>query len=352
MPRKAIAFLTFLVLATTLTASADTRRRAVNPASSNHQNDALGIGHISGAAVSGTVAAVSGTTIVLNSGGASPIVVDASSARFATLQSASASLANVEPGARIIAFISTSPAPQPGVPLRAQWILVESAADLNVTGAIDSIDLGASSFTVLGITIHVDAGTTYGTAFPTFAPITRLADLAPGQVVAVSARFAGSLIVAEHVHVLAPQMQQYTMLSGNVKSIGSSSWTLTRREGGDVEVRIDADTRIIGEPRVGDPVQVMARVGDDRTYLAVAIMRLPEGPSMPDVRVEARGTVKSIGASEWIIASSGAHGADLRIRITSETVVYPNPRVGDRVIVVGRRDSAGVFTALLIGRWF
>jgi hypothetical protein len=349
MSRKAVALLTFLILATTVTISADTRRRAVNPASSSQQEDALRIGHISGATVSGTVAAVSGTTIVLNSGGASPIVVDASSARFATLQSASTSLESVEPGARIIAFISTSPAPQPGVPLRAQWILVESAADLNVTAAIDSIDLGASSFMVLGIAIHVDSETTYSTAFPTFAPITSLADLAPGQVVAVSASFAGSLIVADHIHVLAPQMQQYTMLSGNVKSIGSTSWTLTQRDGSAVDVRIDADTRIIGEPRVGDPVQVMARVGEDRTYLAVAIMRLPEGPSMPDVRVELRGTVKSIGASEWIIASSAA---DLRVRITSETLIYPNPRIGDRVIVVGRRDSAGVFTALLIGRWF
>ncbi|HEX7708159.1 MAG TPA: DUF5666 domain-containing protein [Thermoanaerobaculia bacterium] len=352
MPRKAVSLLTFLILASTLTVSADSRRRAVNPSSSAQQNDALGIGHISGAAVSGTVAAVSGTTIVLNSGGASPIVVDASSARFATLQSATASLENVEPGARIIAFISTSPAPQPGVPLRAQWILVESAADLNVTATIDSINSGASSFMVLGISIHVDGNTTYSTAFPTFAPVTSLADLAPGQVVAVSASFAGSLIVADHIHVLAPQMQQYTMLSGNVKSIGSTSWTLTRREGGDVDVRVDANTRIIGEPRVGDPVQVMAKVGEGGTYLAVAIMRLPEGPSMPDVRVEARGTVKSIGPTEWIVASSRADGTDLRVRITSETLIYPNPRIGDRVIIIGRRDSSGTFTALLIGRWF
>ncbi|MGH7484114.1 MAG: hypothetical protein ACREMY_00745, partial [bacterium] len=161
---RSLLAIALVLLAPALVAGTHRAATPPNPA------DALGIGPISGAAVSGSVASVSGATITLNSGGAQSIRIDASAAKFQSEQG-TASIGDVKPGARITAFINTRVTVAAGAALPAQLIIVESSPDLTVTGTIESIDLTHSTFSVLGITIAVYANTSYSTTFPTFAPI-------------------------------------------------------------------------------------------------------------------------------------------------------------------------------------
>ena len=69
------------------------------------------------------------------------------------------------------------------------------------------------------------------------------------------------------------------------------------------------------------------------------------------ISVELHGTVKSIAATQWVIAGSPSPAAgDVVVKIASTTVIYPDPKVGDRVVVVGTRDSSGALTATKISK--
>jgi hypothetical protein len=340
--RIAIAF---LLLALPGSLFAGTHRAVAPPAA---LADALGVGPISGAAVRGVVASVQGTLITLNSGGAPAIVIDSSAAKFVNTSAGSASISDVKPGVRITAFINTAPALQASSSLRAQLITIESQPYLEVTGTIDSIDLTRSRFVVLGISIAVDANTAFGNTFPTFAAIKGLSDLTTGQVVNATARFTGGAIVATRVQVISFTIQPATILLGTVKSIASTAWVLTSKDGKDTTVSVNAQTRIVGDPKAGDSVQVMANIDSAHNYVAIAIVKL----DFPELKsLELHGVVKSISSSQWIIGGPPATlTPDFIVTISPATVIYPNPSVGDHVVVTGTLDLKGTFTATKIGK--
>jgi Domain of unknown function (DUF5666) len=343
--RTAFALM-LLVLCASLIAST---HRAVTPPKSPAEDaaDVLGIGPMSGAFVRGVVASVQGTLITLNTGGAPAIVIEASAAKFMNDHSGSGSIADVKPGARITAFINTAPTMQPSSSLRAQLITIESLPDLEVTGTVDSADQAHSRFVVLGITISVDANTGFSSNFPTFAAI-KFADVVAGKVVSVTARFSGGAIVATQVQINFPTIQQPTILLGTVKSIGTTAWVITSHDGKDTTVSVDAQTKIVGDPKVGDSVQVMANIDSAHNYLAIAIVKVDLTVT---TTIELHGTVKSISAAQWVVGGPpGTLTPDFIVKIASTTVIYPDPKVGDHVVVVGTRDSSGTFTATKIGK--
>jgi hypothetical protein len=341
--RIAIAFL--LLASNSLIAGT---HRATTPPAVAEVADALGIGSISGASVRGVVASVQGSLITLNSGGAPAIVIDSSAAKFATVTSGSGSLGDVKPGVRITAFINTAPTLQPSSFLRAQLITIESQPDLEVTGTIDSIDLPHSRFTVLGISISVAADTGFGSTFPRFAAIKGLGDLAAGQVVDVTARFTGGAIVATRVQVTAFTIQAATILLGTVKSIAPTAWVITSKDGKETTVSVNAQTKIAGDPKVGDSVQVMATIDSAHNYVAIAIVKLD---LHEPTSIELHGIVKSISPKEWTIGGpAGTLSPDFVVTISPATIIYPDPKVGDHVVAVGTRDSKGTFTATKIAK--
>lgn len=343
--------LSIILLLGPFTLGAATRRAVTPPGQGEQLTDALGIGPMSGAAISGSVASVQGTTITLNSGGAPAIRIDASAAKFMG-QTSAGSISDVKPGVRVTAFImNTTAAIAAGTPLPAQLITIESLPDLAATGSLQAIDLPNSKFTVLGISMAVDSNTSFSSAFPTFAPIKGLGDLALGQVVNVTAAFAGTSILAKRVQILAPVVSAPVIISGTVKTISASAWVITGKDGKDLTVVVDAQTKIIGDPKAGDSVQVMANVDASHNYVAIAIVKLATIVPPPTNTVELHGFVKSISATQWTIGGPpGSMAPDFLVKITSTTVIYPNPAVGDRVIVVGARDSAGALVALKIGK--
>jgi hypothetical protein len=311
-------------------------------------DDALGIGPMSGASVRGVVAAVQGTLTTLNTGGAPAITIETAAAKFMSDHDGTASLADVKPGARITAFLNTAPTTQPSSALRAQLVTIESQPDLQLSGTIDSIDVPHSRFVVLGITIAADANTSFGSTFPTFAAIKDVSGLAVGQVVNVTARFASATIIATSVQVTSFTIPLPAILTGTVKSIGTSSWVIIGKDGKETTVTIDAQTKIIGDPKAGDSVQVMATIDSAHNYNAIAIVKI----DLHDVTTtELHGTVKSIAATEWLIGGPpGTLVADFIVKISSKTVIYPGPKVGDHVVVVGSRDATGAFTATKISK--
>lgn len=320
-------------------------RRVVMPPAPDMSTDVLGIGMMSGATVSGTVASVQGTTITISSG-ATAIRIDASAAKFMGDHDATASIADVKAGARITAFINTANAIAAGAPLPAQIIMVESQPDLAVTGAIQSIDVAHSNFSILGITIAVDSNTSYGSAFPTFAPITGLNGIAVGQVAAVTASFRNGAIVATRVQVISPSIPATAILNGTVKSIATNAWVITGKDAKDTTVAIDAQTKILGDPKVGDNVQVMATIDSAHNYIAIAIVKI--GLPMP-VQNEMHGWVASIQPDQWTIGGPpGSMMPVMLVKVTSTTQIYANPKVGDKVTVTGTREANGVFTAAKI----
>lgn len=345
--RIAIAFLLVTLQGSLI---AGTHRAVTPPPPAAEVADALGIGSISGASVRGVVASVQGTLITLNSGGAPAIVIDSSAAKFVTVTAGSGSIADVKPGVRITAFINTAPTLQPSSFLRAQLITIESQPDLEVTGTIESVDVAHSRFTVLGISIIVDANTAFGSTFPTFAAIKGVGDLAAGQVMNVIARFSGGAIVATHLQLISFTIQPSTILLGTVKSIAPTAWVITSKEGKETTVAVNAQTKIVGDPKVGDSVQVMANIDSAHNYVATAIVKLD---FHQDTTIEVHGIVKSISPSEWVIGGPpGTLAPDFIVTISRTTVIYPDPKVGDNVVAVGTRDSKGTFTATKIGKEF
>jgi hypothetical protein len=343
--RTAFAF-ALMVLCTSLIAGT---HRAVTPPGNPAPDaaDALGIGPMSGASVRGVVASVQGTLIALNTGGAPAILIDASSAKFMNDHTGSVSIAGVKAGVRITAFINTFPTMQPSSLLHAQLITIESQPDLEVTGTVDSADQAHSRFVVLGITVNVDANTGFGSNVPTFAAI-KFSDVVAGKVVSVTARFVGGAIVATQVQVNFLTVQLPTILLGTVKSIGPAAWVITGHDGKDTTVSIDSQTKIVGDPKAGDSVQVMANIDPAHNYLAIAIVKIDLTPT---TTVELHGWVKSISATQWVIGGPpGSLAPDYLVKIASTTVIYPDPKVGDRVVVVGTRDSSGALTATKIAK--
>jgi hypothetical protein len=229
---------------------------------------------VSGAAVTGTVASVQGSIITLNSGGAAAIRIDAAPAKFLG-EARLVTLADVKAGVRITAYIGTTPALAAGAALPAQLITIEDLPGLVVTGPLQAINVPQARFTVLGITLTTDATTSFSSAFPFFAPIKGVGDLAVGQTVNVSGEFAGGAIVAKRVQLLTPVIPITTTLNGTVKSISATAWILTGGDGKDVTVTIDGQTKILGSPKAGDQVQVIANVDTAHNYVAVLILRLP-----------------------------------------------------------------------------
>jgi Domain of unknown function (DUF5666) len=345
MTRRSFSVVALLIVLFSIPLAAPAAtHRAVMPPSDTAQADVLGIGVMSGSAVSGSVAGVQGSVITLNSGGAAPIRIDASTAKFMSDHGGAAAIGDVKAGLRITAFINPSTTPAAGASLSAQLIVIESLPDLTVTGPVQSIDVANSKFTILGITIAVDANTSYGGSFPTFAPISNLGGIAVGQVVNVTAAFAGGAILARSVQVIAPAAPPYTVLGGTVKSISATAWVITGKDGKDTTVTVNAQTKIIGDPKVGDSVQVMASIDSAHNYVAIAIVKL----NMP-VTSDLHGWVASIAPTQWAIGGPPGSMAPVRlVKITPSTVIYANPQVGDHVTATGTSDSTGMFTATKI----
>lgn len=336
-------FSALLLIAMVFPLAAQSRRRAVSAPAQAAPADALRIGQISGASVTGTVASVSGTVITLDTAGAAAVRIEAADAKIIAGDRLVQTIADVVPGARVTAFVERA---GDAAVLTARLVVVESRPDLMLVGRVDSVDLSAPSFTVLGVEVAVDDETEFTAAFPTFAPVDGIEDLHPGNVVKVDASLPGGVVRATRVLIVAPDLPPLPVtLRGTVTSISATAWVISG-DGGATSILIGDRTRIVGEPVVGDEVQVIAQQNDAGDLVALVIVKI--GP-IDSIHVQFAGWVQSIGAAEWRIGGPpGLPTPSVTVRITAETEIYPDPKPGDLVSVkaVVGEDRVPVATSI------
>ena len=282
-------------------------------------------GHVSGpvqipgTTVSGFVTAVNGSSVTLANG---LVTIDVSHASIANDRGGPAT---ITPGSLIFATVNTS--------LVASTVVVSNAPQVTLSGPVQAINTAAGTLQVLGLTIHTDANTSFGGSHG----MVHLSDIATNDVVLVQANNVNGSLVASSILVFAPTQQLFpTLLHGAVKSIGTDSWVITDSHRGDTTVVVNNQTRILGSPKVGDIVDVLANVDSAHNFVAIAISISP----VLNNRLHFTGVVKQIGTNSWVIGPSVGQGPDTIVQVNSHTVIVGNPKVGDRVDVVLDPSSA------------
>ena len=288
---------------------------------------------VAGSTVSGAVTGISGNLIALAGG---VVVVDATNAKITDEKGATGTIASITVGTSIFAVLSTNVTTN--IPLPATMISVRRIAQVELTGPVSAIDAAAGTFAVLGRTIRVDANTSFG------GRAKGLNDMLVNDIVSVSANSAGGTLLATSVMVMTPSPRPSVVIHGTVKSIGTDSWVITDKSGKDWTIVVNSQTKIVGDPKAGDTVDILANVDNANQYVAVSIMK---SPIVVDVLVAFSGEVKSIGTTSWVI-HDGRANKDVTVLIGPKTLITGNPQVNDAVSVTATADSAGNLTAVTI----
>lgn len=283
---------------------------------------------IPGATVSGIVTAVNGTNVMLANG---LITVDVSQATISDDRGARATIA---PGSLIFAILKSSTS------LQASSVVVTTLPQVTLSGAVQSVSPGAGTLQLLSVTIHIDANTSFGGSHN----VRSLSDIVANDVVQVQANVVGSSIIASSILVFSVTPQPLpTFLHGTVKSIGADSWVITDSRRGDTTVLVTAQTKILGSPKIGDTVDVLAKIDSANNFVAISISVSPQ-----PTQLHITGIVKSQvvilappGGSIWIIGPAVGLGPDFQVYVTSDTRIVGDPKVGDHVDVIAKSGRYG-----------
>jgi Domain of unknown function (DUF5666) len=270
--------LLFIVLAVLLAVSASAQMRMHPSTPPNTGSNGMGMdtgsimnGAMPGAIVSGKVENVGGTTITLAS---SLVTIDAAQATI-VVDGKKTTVASIQSGDFIVATLKTA-AVSAGMPLPATVVAVARQAAVTFVGDVQAVDQTSRTLTILGRTVSVDGNTAFGGPFAQKS----LADVVVGANAIVAANVAGGKLVATNVMVMGMLSQQppmggqpkATLLRGTVKSIAADNWVITTTTG-DITVLVNTQTKIVGDPKVGDRVDVMATTDSANKYVALAIMK-------------------------------------------------------------------------------
>lgn len=285
--------------------------------------------------VTGSVTSVSGNLITVLNGA---VTIDTTGASFHSRRG-SATIADVRPGAQIVATIRNPQAPA-GTLLQASNIVILDGPAGTLAGPVQSVDAAGFTLTVFGARVLVTPETRF--VSPMTGRNASLADIKAGDMVIVEVGIRGSGLVAETIHVVPPVPN--TVLDGTVKSMSATAWVITTRSG-DVSVTINAETRIDPSVIVGDSVHVIGTADAAGHVTALSIVRSIPRPVEPPLDA-IEGTVKSIGATAWVITAR--EGKEVTVGIDRLTRIDPAIKAGDAVVVLTRRDAAGNLFAVAI----
>jgi hypothetical protein len=282
--------------------------------------------------VAGTVTSVSGSLILLANG---LVTIDASGA---TISGDATSVAAIAPGSIVFAVIKDGNVAA-NAPLPASFVGVSRVPVVTISGPVTAVDLANSTLTLLGRTIRVTPQTTFE-GIPIGPAVHGLADITTGQVVQVDATVSGGTLLATSVRALVFAVQLKT-IEGKVKSIAADAWVITS-DGKDVTVAVNAQTLVVGAPKIGDEVYVAANVDSAGRYTALSIIRSGFLPTLGDFRLT--GFVKTIGTTQWTIGlgPGGSLAPDFIVEVNDKTKIVGSPKVGDRVEVAGAPSARGI----------
>jgi hypothetical protein len=329
MSRKPLYLLIVLLLATLASA----RTRSVTPG--RHPEIAP-----NAATVGGIVDSVEGTLIRLAEG---HVTIESKDAKIVLDRGHEGTVDQITPGMILFATLSRTDV-EANAPLPASMITVLRIPDATLFGPVQDVDVAQSTLTVLGRTIRVTDETSIGGFHRDGKP--GLDDLLPNEIVQVHTDVNNGELVAASIIVLAPAPPQVHAARGEVRSIGADEWIVAPEHDEPLTLKIDAQTKIVGSPRVGDTVEVLYKVDSSHALIAISIIKFerPEPPVTPDLK-RFHGAVKSIDGSKWVVTNAGE---DFEFVVDRETKVQPGIRVGDKVDGLAKRDGDGPWTAVLI----
>lgn len=322
-----------LVLVAALPAAAD--MRAI-PASDGHPQ----------ATIEGTISSISipfagGGPIVTLLGGLVSFDANGATVRFGNGTAATTS--SFAAGQRVLAILDPAASP-----LKATTVIILSdRAGVTLTGKVDRVDTAARTLTVLGLTVKVNDRTVFGGPFDGSGQ-KDLGDVSVGDLVLVDAKADSGALLASKVMKLASSPEATTHFTGTVETIGTDSWTITLGDGSKAVVKISPETRITGNPKVGDKVDVVARRQSDGTLLALVIAGNAAPPPKETERFQ--GVVKTIGTTSLTIGPKVGSGPDHLFTLNASTKITGDPKVGDEVGVVAQKQADGSWLALAVAK--
>lgn len=293
--------------------------------------------HPQGGTVSGIVDSVQGNFIRLADG---LVVVDASEAKIVIGRGREAAVADIEPGMLLFAAISSENPPSSHPVQKASMITATRFGDATLSGAVQMVDVPTGSLVLLGQTVYVDDETSFG-GYRKDENLD-LSDIVRNQLVQVQVDAVNGRLIAREVLVLAPVPPQIGGLRGTVKSIGTDAWDI-ESDHETVTVVVNAQTKIIGSPKVGDSVEVLYSVDSANAKVAISIIKIVRLP--PVKVVQFHGKVKSISGPTWVVT---VDGADKIFTVNDQTKVTPDTGVGNLVQVLASEAADGTLTALVV----
>jgi Domain of unknown function (DUF5666) len=334
MTRK---ILTLALLVFTATSVFGSRSRAVSTGTGSGHVDAK---RVDGGTVSGIIESVNGNIITLAGG---LITIDASDAKIVENRGRIDSLSDLKPGMLLFATISSGDVPA-NAPLEASMIAVTPLPDATLFGTVQNVDVPNRQFTILGRTIQVTNDTSWG-GFNSVAPPS-ISILMNGHLVQVQADNVNGKLTATSVILVSPIPPSVQHARGTVASIGNDAWVIDREREPNLRVVVNAQTKIIGSPKVGDKVEVLYNVSTANENIAISIAAFNRDPDPPNNQnFLFNGTVKTIDTHAWVITVSAER--EVKVGINRLTKIEDGIKIGDKVevIAIGEGDN---LTALVI----
>ena len=299
-------------------------------------------------AIDGTVSAVQGTVLDVIGG---QFRIDVANATIAGGDGPNAGplpATGIPVGARIVALVPVGdalPTVFPPPALQATSVVVFLPRDGQLTSAIQGVDVAGGKFTMFFHSISTNAATKWS-GFGPNGPVKGIADLSAGMLATASVVNSGGGLLATTVEAYGTVTPPHLIaFRGPVQTIGATQWQIDGRV-----VQVNAATKIVGEPKVGDTVDVIAEAsttspgaGTAVIPVALSIVKativVPPGPG--DRATEFDGTVESLPP----VASPGSVPLG-HWKISSRDVLVNGLTRLDSGIVVGTPVHVkGVFVA-------
>jgi len=251
-------------------------------------------------------------------------------------------------GARVVAQVTIlsvlPPTSFPPPPLPATSVVVFLPRDGRLTGTIEGVDVPDGMFTMFYRAISTNSATTWSGVGPN-GPIKGIGDLATGMYATVAVVVNSGGLLAVSVDVLGFATPPLLIaFQGPVQSIAPTQWQIADRV-----VQVNSDTKIVGDPMVGDIVDVVAQIQNPPpgsltpSYLvALSITKAPViTPPPPGGR-----TIEFDGVVQSLPPAATAGGVPLgHWTISSRDVLVNGLTKVDAGIVVG---SAVHVTGMLV----
>ena len=288
--------------------------------------------------IDGTVSAVNGTVLDVIGG---QIRIDVANAKITQgdgLLEGPLPAAGIPVGAHVIAQVvvpDVAIAVVPPPPLDATTVVVFLPRDGVLAGTIQGVDVAGASFSMLSHSISTNTATKWSGAGPN-GPVEGISDLAAGMFGTVTVVYTSSGLIATGVQAFGTIAPPHLIaFRGPVQSIGATQWQIDGRV-----VQVNARTKILGDPKVGDTVDVLAEsptlppgVGTAVLPVALSIIKTPvivPPPGPVDHATEFDGVVESIPPAATAGGASLGHW-----KVSSRDVVVNGLTKLDAGIVVG-----------------